>query len=197
MNNNSSQIASDVIEEKTFKSKNFSKAVLKAESFISCNFENCNFTESVWRNVKFYSCSFSNSNISLVNLEGCRLQDVVFTECKIVGVEFFKCDTTFFSIKAQNSFLRYCNFSDLNMKSTSFQGSKCKECHFTNTVLTEANFVEADLLGTIFHNCDLSKADFTQASNYMIDPRANKIKKAKFSLPEAIELLNCLEVIIK
>jgi len=92
--------------------------------------------------------------------------------------------------------MQYCNFSDLNMKNSSFIGSKLKDSHFTNTELNGANFSDVDLSGTIFHNCDLSKADFSEASGYDIDPRVNKVKKAKFSLPEAVRLLRGFDVTI-
>jgi fluoroquinolone resistance protein len=133
-------------------------------------------------------------NLSLVKIEGCRLQDVNFEECKIVGAEFNKCDKRFFSIKAKNSFLQYANFADLNMKRGSFYGCKLRECYFTDTNLVEADFRETDLAGTVFHNSDLSKADFAGSKNYEIDVRTNKVKKAKFSFPEAIGLLRGFEV---
>jgi fluoroquinolone resistance protein len=103
----------------------------------------------------------------------------------------------FFSASFKNGFLQYCNFSDLNMKRTSFSKCMIKECHFTNTSLQEADFTEADLTGTIFHSCDLSKADFSGASSYAIAPLTNKIKKAKFTLPDALALLSHFDVIMK
>ncbi len=127
-------------------------------------------------------------------MEGCRLQDAYFEDCKVVGAEFFKCEKKFFSIKTKNSFLQYGNFADLNMKRASFQGCKLKECFFTDTNLIEADFKDSDLSGTIFHNSDLSKADFCRSKNYEIDVRANKVKKAKFSFPEAIGLLRGFEI---
>lgn len=76
----------------------------------------------------------------------------------------------------------------------SFIGSKVKECYFTNTNLTEADFSNVDFFGTVFHNSDLYKADFSTALNYNIDPRTNNIKKAKFSLPEAVGLLRGFDI---
>ena len=80
------------------------------------------------------------------------------------------------------------------MKNATFNGSKLKECYFTNTCLNGADFGSVDLSGTLFHNCDLCKADFSSAINYTIDPQTNKIKKAKFSLPEAMGLLRSFEI---
>lgn len=183
-------------EGQVFKSEDFSKKSLESNSFINCSFDRCNFSESILRNAKFCSCTFTNCNFSLIKLEGSRLQDVWFVDCKIVGAEFFKCDKTFFSVFFKNSLLHYCNFSDLIMKNATFNGCKLKENHFTNTYLVSADFSHADLSGTIFHKCDLSKADFSTATQYDINPEANKIKKAKFSLPEAANLLKGFDIII-
>lgn len=90
--------------------------------------------------------------------------------------------------------MRYCNFSDLNMKNFSFKESKIYEAHFSNTILNGASFTDTDLSGTIFHKCDLSKADFSTAVRYAIDPLTNKVKKAKFSLPEAVGLLHGFDI---
>lgn len=183
-------------DEQTIKSENFSKKSLENHVFQSCTFISCDFTESILRNTKFYACVFTNCNLSLPKLDNCRLQDVQFIDCKIVGADFFKCEKTFFSPSFKKCSIQYCNFSDLNMKNISFKESKIHETHFNNTILSGANFTDTDLLGTIFHNCDLSKADFSTAVKYSIDPLTNKIKKARFSLPEAIELLRGLDITI-
>jgi len=80
------------------------------------------------------------------------------------------------------------------MKNTSFNRSKLRENYFTNTRLRGADFSGADLSGTVFHNCDLCRADFSQAMHYDIDPQTNKIKKARFSLPEAVGLLRGFDI---
>ena len=80
------------------------------------------------------------------------------------------------------------------MKNSSFKGSKLKDSHFTNTISKGADFSDVDLSGTIFHNCDLCNADFASAVQYDIDPRTNKNKKAKFSLPEAAGLLRAFDI---
>lgn len=135
--------------------------------------------------------------MTLVNMEGSRLQEVTFNESKIVGGEFYKCDKTFFSVRFVKSILMACNFSELKMKRTSFQGSKIKECYFNDTQLAEADFSQTDLQGTIFHHCDLSKADFREAENYSINPQSNLLKKAVFSAAEALSLLSFFDIKIE
>ncbi len=101
-----------------------------------------------------------------------------------------------FSANFKNCLLQYCNFSDLNMKNSSFKGSKLKDSHFTNTILKSADLSDVDLSRTLFHNCGLCNADFSSATQYVIDPRTNKIKKAKFSFPEAAGLLRAFDITI-
>ncbi len=181
-------------EDKVFKSEDFSRKSFAGEHYTHCTFHSCNFSEALLRNAQFCTCRFEECNFSLAKFEGSRLQEVQFNHCKVVGAEFFKCAKTFFSASFKKSILLYCNFSDLNLKGTTFSASKLKECYFTNTCLCEASFADVDLSGSTFHNADLSKADFSSAFNYDIDPRTNKIKKAKFSLPEAIGLLRGFEI---
>lgn len=181
-------------ESQNYKSEDFSKTSLADRLFTNCMFQSCNFTESAFWNAEFCSCIFNCCNLTLVKMEGCRLQDVRFEECKIVGAEFFKCQKIFFTPQFIKCLLQHCNFSDLNLKEAIFSGSKLQGCYFTNTSLIGANFVDADLTGTLFHNSNLSKADFSSSVNYDIDPRTNQIKKAKFSLPEAVGLLRAFEI---
>ena len=94
----------------------------------------------------------------------------------------------------KKSFLRYCNFSDLNLKKAVFKECKINECNFIDTCLVEADFSDTDLQDTVFHNCDLSKANFSGATNYVINPQVNKVKNAKFSFPEVTGLLKGLEI---
>ena len=71
---------------------------------------------------------------------------------------------------------------------------------WANSVLHELDFSETDLSSAIFEGCDLQrsifsgtnleKADLRTSYNYSIDPEQNRLKKAKFSLPGVIGLLD-------
>ena len=41
---------------------------------------------------------------------------------------------------------------------------------------------------------DLTGADFRDAKNYVIHPALNKLSKARFSLPDAMNLLYCMDI---
>jgi len=75
-------------------------------------------------------------------------------------------------------------FSTCEISDTDFQSAGLSEADFTGTRFREARF----------HNTNLEKADFIQAEGYQVDPRNNQIKKAQFSLPEALSLLDYFEI---
>ncbi len=60
--------------------------------------------------------------------------------------------------------------------------------------LPGSDFSGTDLAGSLFNATDLSGADLSAARNYAISPAANRLKGAKFSLPEAMALLYCLDI---
>ena len=68
-------------------------------------------------------------------------------------------------------------------------GSFFEECD-----LTEADFRECNLEEAVFVNDNLMKADLRGAKNYVISPESNRVRKAKFSFPEVMSLLKCLEI---
>ncbi len=59
------------------------------------------------------------------------------------------------------------------------------------------DFRGSDLTGTTFHNCNLEKANFSNATQYNISPIDNHIKKAIFTLPDVVGLLNHFNITIK
>ena len=79
----------------------------------------------------------------------------------------------------------------------SFKGSILKDCNFFETNLAGADFNACNLEGSLFEQCDLSEADFRNAEKYSINPDQNKLKGAKFSLPEVLSFLAPLDIIIE
>ncbi len=78
---------------------------------------------------------------------------------------------------------------NLSLQHTIFKNCLLKEVDFSESDLHKAQFENCDLMGAVFRQTNLQGADFSSAKNYMIDPQFNRIKKAKFSLPEAASLL--------
>lgn len=77
------------------------------------------------------------------------------------------------------------NFSDGN----EIVGSMFAKCE-----MQLANFKGVELHETEFYQCDLRKADFRDATGYKVDILGSRLKDAKFSLPEAVNLLADLKI---
>jgi len=75
-----------------------------------------------------------------------------------------------------------CVFSDSDLSNVSF---------------TECEFQDCDFKAAIFERTIVEKTDFRTSYNYAIDPENNKIKKAKFSMPEVLGLLSKYNIEVK
>ena len=69
-------------------------------------------------------------------------------------------------------------------------------CHASLAFLTDPIGMGqgVELHETEFYQCDLRKADFRDAAGYKVDILGSRLKDAKFSLPEAVNLLADLRI---
>jgi uncharacterized protein YjbI with pentapeptide repeats len=147
--------------------------------------------------MKFMDCNFKECEMSMVKLQKTAFQDVNFMNCKLLGVHFEDSNPILLSLKFNQCQLDLSSFYRLKLPKTTFQKCSLKEVDFTETDLTSANFRECDLQLAIFDNTILEKADLSTAVNYAIDPDKNHVRKAVFSLPDVITLLNKYQIIIR
>ena len=89
------------------------------------------------------------------------------------------------------------NFSRMSLEGQNFGGCELHNCDFIGADLRKADFSGADLHNSVFHHTDLRNCDFRDARNYLINPTENKLAKARFSWPEALALLEVLEIEVK
>lgn len=182
------------IEEKTFTDINFAENELTGEAYENCTFLSCNFSNANLSGINFIDCEFNGCNFSLTNLTRTGMRDIKFIGCKLLGLHFNTCKDFLFAVSFQNCVVTISSFHKLKIKKTIFASTK----------LEEVDFTEADLSGSVFNNCNLSKTvfdktilqkvDFRTAFNYSINPVKNDIKKAKFSLPEIVGLLDNYDI---
>lgn len=175
--------------DETFKDVVCEQDVLARLSFSHCTFTNARFDRVDFTATEFSDCLFDHCELTLPNLTNADLKTVRFKDCKLVGADFRKGDSRFLALAFENSLVDTCNFSGLKLKATPFLRCVLRETRFVGSVLSEAVFDGSDLEGTLFHECQLENASFSQARNYAIDPLTNKLKGARFSLPEAVSLL--------
>jgi uncharacterized protein YjbI with pentapeptide repeats len=101
------------------------------------------------------------------------------------------------SLAFQGCNLNHSVFMGLSLQKMGMVACVAHEIDFSNANLTKANLSETDFLGSRFSNTNLSQADLTHAVHYAIDPMTNRLKKAKFSLPEVLSLLAAFDIDIE
>lgn len=164
--------------------------------FLSCTFSGLNLSEKSFKNSRLVECTFKNCNLSNIDLTGSSLRDVTFKDCKLVGVNFSN-TTSLFELNFSKCVLHYSVFQELKIQKSFFKACDLKEADFTGSDLKDSSFEEARLQGCQFSRCNLGACDFRGATEYFINFENNNVKKSKFSLPEAMTLLNQFDVEIE
>lgn len=197
MTEHKNHISSNYCENQIFTQLRTEEMPEHPVEFFNCQFNNCNFERMNFSNYIFDRCVFNGSNLALANVTNGKLMNVVFNECKVEGVRFDLCDPFILEIYFERCLLRNCSFTDLNLKKCKFENSQILESDFYKSKLMEASFQGSVLSKTVFAECDLTKADFQDASDFIIDPTINKLKKAIFSSNELAGLLRHLDLVIR
>ena len=177
-----------------FRNQDFTASGLEVTEYDGCSFTACRLADVDVSEVRFLDCSFQDCDLSNATLTGTSLQNVRFENSKLLGLTFDDCAPLAFAAR----------FSGCRMQHASFQKMKLIRCGFTGCDLTEADFTGADMTGINLTDCDLDratfegtdlrKADLRESRHYRIDPTQNRVRGARFSLPEALGLLQTFGV---
>jgi len=186
----------DYFEKETITKYSLVKGNLDRKEFQGCQFAGCSFTECKFQYCKFIECSFIDCVLSAVNPVDSRFRDVKFLKCKVIGVDWTKAPEVS-DLKFDDCQINYSNFSMLKIPGIRIVKCIAKEVNFTETDLSKGDFRKTDFEKSRFFKTNLSEADFRGATSYNIDVKYNLIAHAKFSLPEAVALLNSLDIILE
>ena len=173
----------------------FEKETVKARDFEECEFDSCIFVECKLEKCKFINCKFSGCILSAINPLDSRFIDVKFMKSKVIGFDWTKAQKIE-DLAFENCQINYSNFKLLKIPKVKIVNCEAKEVDFIETDLSQGDFKNTDFAKSRFFKTNLTEADFKGASNYYIDVKNNTLKKTRFSLPEALVLLQSLDVII-
>jgi uncharacterized protein YjbI with pentapeptide repeats len=120
---------------------------------------------------------------------------------KAVGVNWSDADwprgkPLFPSIDFFGCSLDYSTFIGLRLNGICIVECLAREIDLTDADITGADCRDTDFARSRFYHTDLTEADFTGARNYLIDPTQNTLKGTKFSFPEALSLLQALDIVL-
>lgn len=188
--------ATDIYEDITFTKENYEGLNIGYQRFIDCTFNGCNLSKATFLECDFQGCTFHNCDMSLMVIRKCSFKKIKINSSKALGINWSDAENPF-TIECIDSNISYSTFAAKAIKKAVFKGCKVHEVDFTQCNLAEADFTNADLTDSRFVHCDLSKADFNNAINYSIDLKINKVKGAIFSMPEAMTLLDCFDIVVQ
>jgi fluoroquinolone resistance protein len=154
------------------------------------------------RNCVFRDCSFDNCDLSLITVLKSSFKDTRFEKSKLVGLDWGKAawGGKKTSLKAFDFFgclLNFSSFVGLNLEKIIVQDCIAHDVDFSQADMSKSNLRGSDFTNSRFRQTNLRSADLIGAKNYSIDPGANDIQQAKFSLPEAMSLLFSMDIKIE
>lgn len=162
---------------------------LARAEFQGCTFTGCDFSGVRLSATRFEDCRFADSNLSNAVVDHTRFDGVTFEACKLVGLNFGASDPMTFGLALERCLLRYVNFSQLRWRKAVVRDCDAQDCDFRGSHLVAADFTRTRFRSCRFTGADLSSADFSHAQDYDLDVRTETLKKATFTLPEAMNLL--------
>ncbi len=173
-------------------------AELQGVSFHDCTFVKCSFANAKLAQCRFDNCNFVSCNLSLLNVRGSAFREVSFSSSKLLGIDWTMARWPSVALSGQLRFeeclLNSSSFFGLYLQELKMEACQAHDVDFTEADCGHASFLQTDFAGATFHQTKLVKADFSDATNYVIDVRTNKINGARFSLPDAVNLLRSLDI---
>lgn len=178
-----------------FANTDFSSVPANPDGFENCQFTNCTFPDL--SNLKFLDCHFKTCNLSNLKTGSSLFQSVLFSDCKLLGLNFSGAKDFGFEVHFENCLLDYAAFDRKKMNKSAFKDCRLHNVNFTETDLSKCKLTNCDLFEALFSGTDLRGVDLTTCTNFLIDPELNKIKKAKFLLQSLPDLLYRYEIIVE
>lgn len=182
------------IHDSSFEQVDYTTQPLVEGEYENCVFKNCNFHEQNLSEFQFIDCQFIDCDLSLAKLNGTTFREVDFNNCKLLGLLFTDCHPFGLSFSFRHCILNYSSFYNLKIRKTTFDHSQFEEVDFTESDLTASKFIECNLNRSTFDHTILEKVDFRTSHYYSIDPERNRIRKAKFSIPDIVGLLDKYDI---
>ena len=177
-------------EDKQFEKQSYADAPYPVAEHEDCQFEACDFSNTDLSGSSFSDCVFDGCQFSMTKLRNTSFRNVIFKNCKMLGLHFEDCNPFLLSLHVDNSSIKLSSFLKMNLKKMQWTNSALHELDFSEADLSSAIFEGCDLQRSIFAGTNLEKSDLRTSYNYSIDPEQNRLKKAKFSLPGVIGLLD-------
>jgi uncharacterized protein YjbI with pentapeptide repeats len=148
---------------------------LVSKKFIDCEFISCDFVGMDLSRAIFKKCKFTDCNLTMSKINSSKFERVLFFGCKVGGLNFKKSSTPSLSISFEKSYVKQCNFSDLNLLGITFTDCEIEASEFHDTNLEKSNFTGSSFDDCIFNGCNLKNSNFTKTEGLVLNPALNKV----------------------
>lgn len=182
------------IEGEEFRDHNFPNDALRQTEYRDCLLANCSLHKADFSQSIFTNCRFEDCDLSMAVLTGTCFQNVLFKNCKMLGIRLEQADPFSLDFRLENCNLQFASFFQVRLPQFHFHACQLREADFSGADLEEAVFKDCDLEGARFEDTILTRADFRTAHNYTIDPGKNVIRGARFSWPGLLGLLKQYQI---
>jgi fluoroquinolone resistance protein len=191
-----SKITSDSeYDNQNFVNISLRQSIISRIEFQSCTFEKCDLAHSTLTECRFLDCTFQGCDLSLMKPNGSSFTNCTFKTCKLVGINWLEASKQF-SVDFDDCIINLSSFFGINLKRRKITNCIAHEVDFTESNMTECDCNMTDFNKSIFSRTNLTKANLKEAINYSIDFRSNTLTKTKFSLPDAMSLLDFLDIVV-
>jgi len=188
---------------KYFENEGFQDLALTGEQLEGLTLVDCDFTRCVFEDCKasrcaLTECRFANCRIINPKFDYSQAKFLTLEDCQLTGVNWgLLMPSGGFGEpieKLAACRMKYNFFTEMDLRKFPFAGSILDSCTFADCKLMESDFSDCPLGGTEFFRCDLTGADFRKATGYRVDLLNCVVKRARFTLPEAADLLYSLGI---
>ena len=185
-------------EDVVFERISLKEGAVSLKRFYGCVFKGCDFTGTAFTACKFADCKFQSCNLSLIKVTGSSFSNADFKDSKLVGVNWTAASWPRITLSSPLKFVN-CVINDSSFLGLSLRDARVAKClakgaDFREADLSRADLTHTDFKDSLFGKTNLTGADLSQARNYAIRVSDNQVKDAKFSMPEAMALLYCLDI---
>ncbi len=185
-------------EEQEFSAVGARGFTVAGVEFCDCAFSRCDFAGAEFRDCRFDRCTFTACDLSLARVPDSRFSAVQIVECRAVGIDWSGATArAALELTFLRSDLSQSVFLERATRRLSLLDCVAREVEFAGADLRGARFAGTDLSGARFLETELTEADFRGARGYFLDPSRNRVRKARFALPEAVALLGAFDIILE
>ncbi|EKE01628.1 MAG: hypothetical protein ACD_21C00088G0003 [uncultured bacterium] len=184
--------------DQVFENLDCSSKTIQNKLFEKCEFKRCNFDKASLLNCRFVDCEFAHCALNTTIITNSAFSDVVFDNSKMMGINWPPAKWPQIRLSGLISFyscnISHSNFFGMNLSEVNIQDCKAIDADFREADLSRSNLTNTDFHQSLFIRTKLTEADFSGAINYSIDMTLNDVKKATFTFPDCINLLQHFEI---